>query len=124
MTINETLTQLRAIANSNIIDYMVSDAEGIPRVRPFDAIDRDKLTAVESIKVIETVSRQNGKETILRRKTVVKLHSKVFALDKLMKYLGLYDRGNEQKGLNLAKLFALANERRSSRKRILSNTQD
>jgi hypothetical protein len=55
-------------------------------------MDRRLTAAVSRIKIRETlIAGKNGKPTLLRRETELRLHNKIAALEKLGNHLGLFE---------------------------------
>lgn len=92
----KVIKELGKLGFSNIQDFVDIDEDGNINFIPFDSIGRDKLAAVESIKVRTTTSG-TGKSQNTTETTEFKLCSKEGALDKLGKHLGIYQKDNDQK---------------------------
>jgi phage terminase small subunit len=101
-TLIEVATAVREyakVAFSNIKDYMWVDDEENVHFKSFEQIDDDKLAAIESIKVrTNTTTNRDDSREYTTTTTEFKLHSKLSALDAIMKHLGGYEKDNKQKG--------------------------
>lgn len=89
----DVINELTILGFSNIDDYLQVDKEGDVLLRGFKGISRTKLAAIESIKVNETRNKDDSRSYTT---TQFKLHSKISAIDQLMKHLGLYEADNAQ----------------------------
>ena len=87
--------ELSKVAFSNISDYLTVDQEGEVFLLDFEAIEREKLAAIESIKIYTTKNKDGSREYTT---TQFKLHSKLNALEQLGKHLGVYEADNAQRG--------------------------
>ena len=91
ITPRRVLNELAKLAFTNIEDYLTIDDEGEVIFIPFEQIDKDKLAAIESIKVRKNVTKnKDGSREYEVTTTDFKLCNKDSALDKLMKHLGQY----------------------------------
>jgi hypothetical protein len=88
LNIYRTLKELRAMAYSNIANYLYIDGEGQPTF-DLSVATPEQMSAVKSIEITETESK--GTKT---RKFKFTLHDKVSALDKVMRYQGLLSDDN------------------------------
>lgn len=80
-------------ANSNIADFVTTDEDGNVRFVDFAEIPREKLAAVESIKISRSVTTKGVTAT----HTHFKLESKAAARESLGKIVGVFDTDNAQK---------------------------
>ena len=80
------LKEVALIGFSNMGNYVRIDSEGVPEIN-LSNVTVEQMAAVESFEVTETTNEKTGSTT---RRTKIKLHSKMAALDMLMKYLNLY----------------------------------
>jgi phage terminase small subunit len=81
------VSELAHIAFSNIADYLVVDEDGQCRV-DVTGVDREQMAAVQELTFEETEHERDG-STTTRRRTKIRLHDKLAALEKLMRYLGI-----------------------------------
>lgn len=90
---DEIVAELKKIGFSDIKKFLNSDNT----VKDISQLPTELTTCVESIKKVET---EFGSENSSGSKTSVqfKLHSKLDALEKLAKYVGLYEADNRQRG--------------------------
>jgi phage terminase small subunit len=102
---SRVLKELKDIAFANADDYIDIDENGVVKLKAFIGINRDKLAAVESVKVL-----RNGI-------TELKMASKLNALEQLGRHLGIYDRDNQQR----SKPFVLVFNHKDKVKQIVSN---
>lgn len=85
-----------------LVEYSVDDffdSEG--DIKPLNEIPKDKLYAVCGFKADKIISIDKNEEQI---KTIIrefKLPDKKATLDSLAKYLGMFEKDNEQKRLNI-----------------------
>lgn len=92
---NEQLTQdiideIKKCGFSNIQNYL----EGKNEIKDLSQIPVEHAACVESIKKTVTEFGEDGTKTSV----AFKLHSKLDALEKLAKYVGLYEADNRQRG--------------------------
>lgn len=83
----EVLLELSAIGRSNLYDLLVEDAFGQMRL-DLTRLTRLQASAIESVEIIEGVDPLDDQATV--RRTRVKFHSKLDALDKLLRVMGAY----------------------------------
>ena len=102
----KVVRELGKLAFTNIMDYVWVDEDGNVKFLSFDTIDKDKLAAVESIKV-RTTTTGTGKNQYTTETTEFKLCSKTSALDKLGKHFGIYEKDNEQKKQTIYDILAI-----------------
>ena len=84
---DDVVLELTKVAFSNIQDFITVDEDGDVFIHNFDAIEREKLAAIESIKVSSTKNKDDSREYTT---TQFKLHSKLNALEQLGKHLGIF----------------------------------
>ena len=94
--INEewVLKRYKLLADYNVYDFFQDDGE----LRPLSTIPKEKLYAVCGIKVAKRITTQTDLEAI--EKTIIqefKLPDKRAVLDSIGKYLGMFEKDNEQK---------------------------
>lgn len=94
ITADNVVIELAKVAFSNIQDYLTICKDGEIFLKNFDDIEREKLAAVESINISTTMNKDDIREYTT---TQFKLCSKLNALEKLGKHLGIYQKDNEQK---------------------------
>lgn len=102
--IRDAIKELREdiqVRNQVSIDELVGELAGIVRVDPIDIIsnsgkfkdlekiDEDVRATLKSIQIVELVDGSI--------KTKVEFYSKLDAIEKLMRYLGAYEKDNEQR---------------------------
>jgi phage terminase small subunit len=76
------------------------DARG--RLKPIHLLDDDTASAIASIDVDKPSAGTSAKGNAAGATTKVRLHDKLIAIDRAMRYLGLFDRDNHQRAPNLA----------------------
>jgi len=91
---DDIVQELMRVGYSNIRDYLTVDEDGEVYIKNFDDIDRDKLAAVESVKVNVTKNKDESREY---KTTQFKLHNKLTALDQLCRHLGLFKADSLQR---------------------------
>lgn len=109
--INEKLTEISDKAGINVewvlkrykmlVEYSVDDFfDNEDNMRPLNKIPKDKLYAVCGFKANKTITNKdiNQIETIVRE---FKLPDKKMVLDSLGRYLGMFEKDNEQKKSNM-----------------------
>lgn len=104
VTADNVILELAKIGFSNIEDFLTIDEDGEVLLKNFDAIDREKLAVIESIKVSTTKNKDDSREYTT---TQFKLHSKLNALEQLGKHLGIYQKDNEQKAQTIFDILAI-----------------
>lgn len=90
---DEIVAELKKIGFSDIKKYLDSDNT----IKDISKLPSELTTVVESIKKTETEfgdDKTGGTKTSIQ----FKLHSKLDALEKLAKYVGLYEADNKQRG--------------------------
>lgn len=87
---DEIVAELKKIGFSDIKKYLDSDNT----IKDISKLPSELTTVVESIKKTETEFGEDG----LKKSVQFKLHSKLDALEKLAKYVGLYEADNKQRG--------------------------
>jgi phage terminase small subunit len=90
---DEIVAELKKIGFSDIKKYLDSDNT----IKDISQLPSELTTVVESIKKTETDfgdDKTGGTKTSI----TFKLHSKLDALEKLAKYVGLYEADNRQRG--------------------------
>ena len=88
--------ELKCIAFSDIGDFITTNKDGELRLVDLTEIDRDKLAALEVVRVHKTKRSDGDDEDMTTRQIYLKLHSKLRALEQLGKICGLSQRGNNQ----------------------------
>lgn len=99
---DSVVKELSKVAFSNIQDYINVNEEGEVLLLSFEAIEREKLAAIESIKINTTSNKDGSREYTT---TQFKLHSKLNALEQLGRHLGIYDKDNAQKQPEMTKFI-------------------
>lgn len=87
---DEIVAELKKIGFSDIKKYLDSDNT----IKDISELPSELTCVVESIKKTETEFGEDG----LKKSVQFKLHSKLDALEKLAKYVGLYEADNKQRG--------------------------
>lgn len=89
----QVIEELKKIGFANIQDYISEGNE----IKDLTKIDRDKASAVESIK--KTVTEFHGGGESAGKKTSIqfKLYDKISALEKIGRHLGIFELDNQQK---------------------------
>lgn len=89
----QVIDELKKIGFANIQDYLSEGNE----IKDLTKIERDKASAVESIK--KTVTEFGGGSDSTGKKTSIqfKLYDKISALEKLGRHLGIFELDNQQK---------------------------
>ena len=90
---DRVISEVASVAFANIKDFV----NGENRVLELKHLPRHITAAVKSIKTRVTIDA-NGIETI---HTELSLHDKPDQIDKLMKHLGMFEKDNEQKAINI-----------------------
>lgn len=104
VTADNVVIELARLAFSNIEDFLSIDKDGEVYLKNFDGIDREKLAAVESVKINTSVNKDDSRTYTT---TQFKLCSKLNALEQLGKHLGIYQKDNIQKNLTIIDIMAL-----------------
>lgn len=91
---DDVVLELAKVAFSNIEDFLEVLEGGDVTLKAFEAIEREKLAAIESIKISSTTNKDDSREYTT---TQFKLHSKLNALEQLGKHFGIFERDNEQR---------------------------
>lgn len=112
----KVIKELGKLGFSNIQDFIDIDEDGNIKFISFDSIGRDKLAAVESIKV-RTTTTGTGKSQSTTETTEFKLCSKEGALDKLGKHFGIFEKDNTQR----LKPFILVFNHKDQTKEVVCN---
>lgn len=81
------VTELAKVAFSNIQDFIEVLDGGEVMLKAFELIEREKLAAIESIKISTTRNKDESREYTT---TQFKLHSKLNALEQLGRHLGIF----------------------------------
>lgn len=89
--------ELRRIAHFDI--RKLYDSSG--RLRDIHTLDDETASAIAAIDIDELTAGRGGKRTVVGRTSKVKIHDKLAAIDKAMRYLGMFERDNRQKENNL-----------------------
>lgn len=87
ITADNVVLELAKIAFSNIEDFLEVLENGEVTLKTFEFIEREKLAAIESIKISTTTNKDDSREYTT---TQFKLHSKLNALEQLGKHLGIF----------------------------------
>lgn len=93
LNVYRTLKELRAIAYSNIANYLHIDSNGEPTF-DLSVATPEQMSAVKSIEITENERTGKDGEYSKTRKFKFTLHDKVAALDKTMRYQGLLSDDN------------------------------
>lgn len=90
ISIEKLVTELARIGFANMEDFIRIDGEGQPHIDLSD-VSTDDMAAIQEI---TTETFMEGPEEMQRevRRTKIKLHPKLDALEKIAKHLGLYGR--------------------------------
>jgi len=90
LQLDQIVKELGATGFSNIADYLDVHEDGSVTLN-FSRATRVQMSAVQSIKTDERILRTalNG-DQIVSRQVTLKMHNKIDALDKLMRYFGGY----------------------------------
>lgn len=92
---DSVIKELVKLAFSNIEDFLEVLEGGEVTLKAFEVIEREKLAAIESIKINTTKNKDESREYTT---TQFKLHSKLNALEQLGKHLGIYKNRVEVTG--------------------------
>ena len=84
---DSVVKELAKVAFSNIQDFLEVLEGGEVTLKAFELIEREKLAAIESIKISTTRNKDESREYTT---TQFKLHSKLNALEQLGKHLGIF----------------------------------
>lgn len=95
---DDVVLELAKVAFSNIEDFLQVLENGEVKLKAFEAIEREKLAAIESIKINTTRNKEDSREYTT---TQFKLHSKLNALEQLGKHLGIY-AADKQRDIKLS----------------------
>lgn len=98
ITVDNWLAELKETGYSNIQDF-ITDGNTIIDI---SAIDRNKASAVSSIKKTVTENEYGSKEVV-----EFKLNDKLAALDKIGRHLGYFEKDNSQKAESKVTIFEL-----------------
>lgn len=93
LNIYRTLKELRAMAYSNIANYLHIDSDGSPTF-DLSIATPEQMSAVKSIEITENEVKTKHGDVTKTRKFKFTLHDKVAALDKTMRYQGLLSDDN------------------------------
>jgi hypothetical protein len=93
LNIYRTLKELRAMAYSNIANYLHIDDDGAPTF-DLSVATPEQMSAVKSIEITENEVKSKHGDVTKTRKFKFTLHDKVTALDKVMRYQGLLSDDN------------------------------
>jgi len=88
------LSEVAKIAFANMGDYIRVTGAG-ETVTDFSEVNKDQLAAVSEI-VVEEYTEGRGEDAEQVKRNKFKLHDKLSALDKLMRYHGLYKEDNKR----------------------------
>lgn len=105
ISLSETLQKLRQITMYDVRKLVHGD--GTPK--SINDLDDDTAAAIVGIKVVTKGNMEMGIGAV----TEFKLADRVAAVEKAMKYHGLYEKDNEQKKDDLTELLAYLDERGS-----------
>src|SRR5690554_2068877 len=86
--VDDVIAELKKIAFSDMADFYDDDND----IKDVKKMEKNARHALSEYTVIQTPTKKGPK--ITKR---IKLHSKMDALDRLMKYLGGYEKDNNQK---------------------------
>jgi len=99
VTQERVIEEYAKIAFANQQDYLGVDNS----IVDISQIDRDQAAAVESVQT--TVNKTTNKSGTKEYETLnvkIKLHSKTSALDSLGKHLGIFEKDNAQRDINIS----------------------
>lgn len=88
LEVDSLIVELKRIAFSDLANYYGEDNS----ILPVNEIDKEARSAIEQYADFKTDTKYGKKEV---RK--IKLNSKLDAIEKLMRYMGAYERDNKQK---------------------------
>jgi phage terminase small subunit len=71
------------------------------RLKPIQSLDEDTAAAIASLDMDEIVTGRGPRRRGIGRTTKVRFVDKLVAIDRAMKYLGLFERDNRQRERNL-----------------------
>lgn len=91
---NLIVEEYKKIGFSNIQDFIEADNS----IVDISQIDREKAAVVESIKKTETEFSGANESTGTKTTVQIKLWDKLNALEKLGRYVGLFEEDNKQRG--------------------------
>src|SRR5690606_28700727 len=89
LEVDELVQELKRIAFADIGDYYDDESE----ILPVKAIDKNARAALEQYENSISHTKYG-----VNRSRKIKLSSKLDALEKLMRYMGAYERDNKQRG--------------------------
>lgn len=96
VTIDWIVNELKAIAGSNMADYMHSNSQGMP-VLSFAELTRAQTAALSEV-TVDTYTDGHGEDAREVKKVKFKLHDKKGALVDLGKFLGMFKEKMELSG--------------------------
>lgn len=88
LTADKVLAEVAKVAFANMGDYVRITGDGEPYV-DLSGVNADQMAAITEVKSEDFVEGR-GEDARDIRKVSIKLHDKMGALDKLMRYFGLY----------------------------------
>lgn len=96
ITADMVVSELWALGKYSIKDFVKDDNN----IKQLSEMERETLIPVVGIKVTErTTSGEWGSETVVT--TDLKLSDKISALEKVGKHIGIFEKDNRQKSINL-----------------------
>lgn len=99
---DDVIRELEFLGFSNIQDFVGTDGDGEFIFHDWEGISREKLAAIESVKVTSNTTRDKNDDSKCTTKNIqFKLHSKLGALDALAKRYGLFAADNAQKAAKI-----------------------
>lgn len=109
ITAKMVIDELAKIGFCNVQDYLLTGNI----CRDFTKMEREKVAAVSSVKITEIIG-----ETFTRTTTEFKLHDKKGALEMLGRHLGIFEKDNTQKQVDIRQwIYAAASELKSKNKK-------
>ena len=110
LTVDRTLREVARVAYFDPLSIYNEDGS----LKALHEMTPDARAAIASIKTEELATNNGeGKPPLLVMRKEVKLNDKNSALDKAMKYHGLYERDNDQMGTAVARLFDVPGKRKA-----------
>lgn len=90
ITHKRVIDEIVRVGLANMADFTRETEDGSSRVVHLGGLPRRKLAAISEIQCDEIITGQGDKQ-IVQRRTKIKLHNKLDALDKLARHLRLYE---------------------------------
>lgn len=108
ITADAVVLELAKLAFSNIKRYLDIEGDEV-YFKDLTNVTDEEAAAIESVKVMKkTIKGKGEKDDDVEIQTIqYKLHSKLDALEQLGKHLGIFQKDNEQKALNIIDIMAL-----------------